>query len=257
MMTDAVTMTRLDDGAIWRVTFARSPGNVLDRAMMTELRRVFRDAQSETRLTAICLEGAGADFSFGASVPEHLPEQVGELLPDFRALVLELLDSAVVVVAAFRGRCLGGGLELATVCHRVCAAADAQFGQPEISLGVFAPLASIVLPDRIGRACAEDLCLTGRIVDAPEAREIGLIDEISTGDPAEAAIAWVRRHLSSKSATSLRFAVKAIRRRLAARIREELPLLEELYLRELMASSDAVEGLRAFLEKRQPRWRNS
>lgn len=256
-MSDPVNVVPVEAGAFWRVTFGGSKGNILDRAMLAEISRVFMEARTAPGLKAICLEGAGGQFSFGASVQEHLPGQAHEMLEDIRRLVLHVLDSHVVVLAAVRGNCLGGGLELASVCHRVFASADARFGQPEIRLGVFAPVASIVLPGRIGRAHAEDLCLTGRIVTAPEALEMGLIDEIAGGDPADAALAWAQAGFSGHSAASLRLAVRAIRAELTARVRDELPVLEELYLQELMATHDANEGLRAFLDKRPPVWRHT
>jgi cyclohexa-1,5-dienecarbonyl-CoA hydratase len=138
----------------------------------------------------------------------------------------------------------------------VFATADAKLGQPEIALGVFAPLASIVLPARLGRAHGEDLCLTGRLITAAEAKAMGLVDDIAA-DPAEAALGWARAHFATRSASSLRLAVRAVRADLAARIRAELPVLEALYINELMATADAVEGLQAFLEKRPPAWRHA
>lgn len=256
-MAELVRVGPIEDGTIWRVTFGATKGNILDREMMAALGRVFRDARDAPALKAICLEGQGHHFSFGASVPEHLPDQVAGMLAAIRHLALEALDSHVVLLAAVRGQCLGGGLELASLCHRIFASADAKLGQPEIALGVFAPIASIVLPDRMGRAHGEDLCLTGRSVSASEAREMGLVDDVTAGDPADAAIAWAQVHFSSRSAASLRLAVKAVRADLTARIRNELPKLETMYLDELMATHDAVEGLRAFLEKRPPVWRHA
>lgn len=246
----------LDKGALWRVTFGDRKGNVLDRRTMAELSDVFRTARSRS-VKAICLTGAGSQFSFGASVQEHLPGDVTDMLRSIRQLILDLLDSDVIVLAAVRGQCLGGGLELASVCHRIFANRNARFGQPEIALGVFAPLASIVLPIRIGRANAEDLCLTGRSITASEARRMGLVDEIASRDPADAALRWARRHLGPRSASSLRLAVRAIRMDLAATIRNELPKLEELYLTQLMTTADAAEGLSAFLEKRRPQWKDA
>lgn len=256
-MADLVVVTPIDEGAVWRVTFGGSKGNILDAATIGALDRVFQDARGTPALKAVVLEGAGAHFSFGASVQEHLPGEVAGMLATLRALVLDLLDSHVIVLAAVRGQCLGGGLELVSLCHRVFATPDAKLGQPEIVLGVFAPIASLVLPHRLGRARGEDLCLTGRTISAAEAREMGLVDEIAPGDPAEAAIAWARTHLAARSASSLRLAVRAVRLDLADRVRTELPRLEALYLEELMATHDAVEGLQAFLAKRQPAWRHA
>lgn len=256
-MPDLVTVVPMDEGAVWRVTFGGAKGNVLDAATMAALRAVFRDASVSAPLKAICLEGAGRHFSFGASVPEHLPGPVAGMLEGIRHLVLDMLDCHVILLAAVRGQCLGGGLEVASVCHRIFASADARLGQPEIALGVFAPIASLMLPERIPRGCAEDLCLTGRSVTAEDAFGMRLVDELSPGDPAEAALAWARTHLSARSAFSLRMAVKAVRTSLAARIRSELPVLEQLYLNELMTSHDATEGLQAFIDKRAPLWRNA
>jgi cyclohexa-1,5-dienecarbonyl-CoA hydratase len=177
------------------------------------------------------------------------------MLPRFHRLFRAMDASSVPVLAAVRGRCLGGGLELASFCHRIFAAPDAKLGQPEIALGVFPPVASLILPDRIGRANAEDLCLSGRTVSASEALEMGLVDAV-TENPEEAALEYARTHLLPRSASSLRHAVRAIRLSFSRRLEGELAHLENLYLEELMATEDAAEGIQAFLDKRPPSWRN-
>jgi cyclohexa-1,5-dienecarbonyl-CoA hydratase len=255
-MSDLVRVVPHNAGALWQVTFGTGHGNLLDLATMRDLARVFADARAAAELKAICLEGAGPDFSFGASVHEHQADQVPSMLEALRGLVLDLLDCHVVTLAAVRGRCLGGGLELVAICHRVFATTDATFGQPEIALGVFPPLASIVLPERVGRARAEELCLSGRTIPATEARDIGLVDELVNGDAAERALGWATAQLLPHSGSSLRFVVRAVRASLANRIRVELPELETLYVAELMATADANEGIRAFLEKRRPIWKD-
>lgn len=255
-MADPVQVTHLDDGAWWQVVLDGTKGNILDAALMESLTRVFRDGRRAPDLKAIVLTGHGEHFSFGASVQEHLPEQVETMLGHFRHLLLAMLDSSVVVLAAVRGQCLGGALELVMLSHRVFASHEAKLGQPEIALGVFPPAASVALVQRIGRAAAEDLCLTGRLISAGEALAIGLVDEISDGDPAATALKWAQGHLAGRSASSLRLAVRAIRADLVTKIRAELPQVERLYLHELMKTADAVEGLHAFLEKRRPHWRN-
>jgi len=257
MSTSPVSVERLDEGAVWRVVLGGSRGNVLDGALMDALMAVLADAKATPEIRAICLEGQGPHFSFGASVAEHLPDRVAGMLRRFDALLQALLDSHLPVIAAVRGQCLGGGLELAIACHRIVASRDAKFGQPEIVLGVFAPFASIVLAERIGRGHAEDLCLSGRTITAEEALHVGLVDELVDDDPAASALAWAREHLVPKSASSLRLAVQALRAGLAARVGSELPAVERLYLDRLMATHDAVEGLKAFLEKRPPVWRHA
>ena len=249
-----LTLTPVDDGAFWRVTIGGSKGNILDASAVAALTDVFRRAEADSAVKALVLEGAGSHFSFGASVQEHLPDAVEAMFGRFREMLFAIVDSSVIVLAAVRGRCLGGGLEVVTLAHRIFAHVDATLGQPEITLGVFAPAASVLLPERVGRAAAEDLCLTGRSIDAREGAALGLIDEIVEGDPAEAALAWARTHLTPKSATSLRFAVRAVRSDLSARLKAHLPPIERLYLRDLMSTPDAAEGLHAFLEKRPAHW---
>jgi len=255
MSTTPARVQRLHEGAVWRVTFDGPKGNVLDASVMTALTEVFRDAAQTPNLRAICLEGQGADFSYGASVQEHLPEQVEGMLRRFDELIAALLECEIVVVAAVRGRCLGGGLELASLCHRVIASRDATFGQPEIRIGVFAPVASVVLADRVGRGHAEDLCLTGRTIGAAEALAMHVIDQIADAAPMNTAIAYAREHLVPHSASSLRLAVRACRMSLEARL-AVLPAVERLYLDRLMRTDDAREGITAFLEKRSPVWKN-
>lgn len=257
-MTDGpVAIDELDGGACRRIAIGGSKGNILDARLMDALGRAFREAAAAPAVKVIVLEGQGAHFSFGASVQEHLPDRVAGMLRQFHDLLLGLVDTSVPVLAAVRGHCLGGGLELVTVCHRVFASRDARLGQPEIALGVFAPVASVILPERVGRRHAEDLCLSGRTVTADEALAMGLVDEIVEGDPADAALGYAREHLLPKSASSLRYAVRAIRASLRGRLRSELPTIERLYLGELMKTSDAVEGLQAFIERRPPAWRNA
>lgn len=255
-MSEPVVVEKSDAGAYWRVVLGGSKGNILDARLMQALSAVLADAAADAHLRALCLEGQGAHFSFGASVAEHLPAGVEAMIKQFHALLLGLVDSSVVVLAAVRGQCLGGAMELVTLCHRVFASKEAKFGQPEIVLGVFAPAASVLLAERVGRGAAEDLCLSGRSIAADEAFRIGLIDEISEGDPAEAAASYARTHLLPRSASSLRLAVRAVRVGLRARLATELPEVERLYLKELMTTDDAVEGLQAFIEKRPAAWRD-
>jgi cyclohexa-1,5-dienecarbonyl-CoA hydratase len=250
-----VRLEVMDEGALWRVFLAQPKANILDRNMSEALTAVFTRAREDAAVRAIVLEGDGPHFSFGASVQEHLPEQCETMLRTFHGLFRAMLQAAVPTLAAVRGQCLGGGLELAAFCNRVFASADARLGQPEIVLGVFAPVASLVLSERMGRGGAEDLLLTGRTIDAGEALRLGLVDEIAD-DPAQAALVYARTHLVPRSASSLRFAVRGARAEFAGRFLPGLERVESLYLLELMRTADASEGLKAFLEKRPPAWSN-
>ncbi len=139
--------------------------------------------------------------------------------------------------------------------HNLFAHPDANLGQPEMMLGVFAPAASCLMPDRIGQSRAEDLLYSGRAIKGSEALSIGLVDALAD-DPEAAALAYFDKHLAPKSASSLRFAVNAARQAYAARMVGRLKEVEALYLNELMSTADAVEGLTAFIAKRPAKWEN-
>jgi cyclohexa-1,5-dienecarbonyl-CoA hydratase len=201
----------------------------------------------------VVLDAEGPHFSFGASVEEHLPAKCAEMLADFHALLQAMLDFPAPVLVAVRGQCLGGGLELASAGTLIFAAPDAKFGQPEINIGVIAPAASCLLPARIGVGRADELLLSGRSLDAPEAARFGLVAFVAD-NPEEAALAWFERHLAAKSAAAIRFAHEASRSELAENFRRRIGALERLYLDGVMATRDALEGLNAFLEKRAANW---
>ena len=160
------------DGQVLNLTLNAPKGNVLDKEMMSELQKAIERKAAQSSVKAIVLRGEGAHFSFGASVPEHMKENVAEMLATFHDLLRALIATSKPMFALVRGQCLGGGLELAAFCHWIFAAEDAMFGQPEIKLAVFPPVASLVLPHRIGQSAADDLVLT--VVDAA-AHQFGLL----------------------------------------------------------------------------------
>jgi cyclohexa-1,5-dienecarbonyl-CoA hydratase len=253
-MTDPVRRVS-QEGGIHRIVLDRPPANILDLETFTAIRRAIGAIAADSEARLILFEGAGANFSFGASVAEHLPERVGELLPAFRGLLVDLETSGVPTASIVHGQCLGGGLELAAWCGRVFCDPTARFGVPEIKLAVFPPIAAILLPWRVGGPEATRLVLSGSVVDGEAAARIGIADECAA-DPEAAFRSWFEEALASKSAAALRFANRAVRRPLVRALEHDLPALERIYLDELMARHDPVEGLRAFLEKRKPRWEN-
>ncbi len=256
LVTEKIRTTPLDDGAIWQVSLDSPKGNIVDAAMTEELTQVFEAAAKTTDLKAIVLTGEGKHFCFGASVEEHRPDQVADMLAGFHRLFRTITASGVPVIAAVRGCCLGGGLEVVAFCQRIFAHPESSYGQPEIKLGVFAPVGSAILADRIGRAGADDLLITGRTVDASEAFGMRLVDELSD-DPEVAALGWVREHLLPRSASTLRLATLAARHDFNRRFNSDIAQLERSYIETLMSTKDAKEGIAAFLEKRKPTWSNS
>ena len=243
------------EGRLLRLRLNRPKANLLDAAMMAALDGALAEHLGNAAIGAVLLDAEGPHFSFGASVEEHLPGQCDAMVRNFHRLVLRLVECPVPVLAAVRGRCLGGGLEVALACHIVFASPDATLSQPEMMLGVFAPAASALLPEIIGPGRAIDLLLSGRGINGSEAAAMGMVHEASA-DPERAALAYFEAHLKPKSASSLRFAVKAARADYCARIRTKIETVERMYLDELMSTHDAVEGLNAFIGKRAAQWQH-
>jgi cyclohexa-1,5-dienecarbonyl-CoA hydratase len=241
------------DGALLRLRLARPKANLIDAAMIAALAEAFAEYRGNAGLLAALVDHEGPHFSFGASVEEHLPGACEQMLASLHALIGAMLEWPRPILMGVRGQCLGGGLEFALAGNLLFAAPDAQFGQPEMKLGVFAPAASVLLPLRIGQARAEDLLYSGRSIDAPAALAWGLVNEVAD-DPAAAAAAYFDKHLAGKSAASLAHAVRAAREPFAELARARLDDVEALYLEKLMATRDAKEGLAAFMEKRAPKW---
>ncbi len=248
-----------NDRQVAAITLDDGKGNVLDYLMMEELQAVFNAFKAENGLKIITFEGAGKHFSFGASVEEHQQEYAATMLRSFHQLFSTLRDLSVPTLAKISGQCLGGGMELAIMCNFLFADRSARLGQPEILLGVFPPPASIILPEKIGLARAEELLITGRTITGEEAKNIGLVNEIFEDKTAldEGVEAWIEKYILPKSASSLRFGVKAVRAKFNHILGNFLPQLENLYVNQLMATADANEGIQSFLEKRKPVWGNN
>ncbi|MGA8033689.1 MAG: cyclohexa-1,5-dienecarbonyl-CoA hydratase [Casimicrobiaceae bacterium] len=241
------------DGALLRLRLSRPKANLIDAEMIAALHGALLEHRAQRGFRAVLLDAEGPHFSFGASVEEHLAGRCAAMLASLHALLLEMLEFPVPILVAVRGQCLGGGLEVALAATTVFAAADAQFGQPEIKLGVFAPAASCLMPYRLSHAAAEDLLFSGRSIAGTDAKAIGLVDALAD-DPESAALAWFDAHLASKSAAALALAIAAVRGPRNAEIRKRLAELERLYVDTLMRTRDANEGIAAFLERRQPQW---
>jgi cyclohexa-1,5-dienecarbonyl-CoA hydratase len=243
------------DGRLLRLRLNQPKANLIDAAMIAALDEALAEHLGNSSIGAVLLDAEGPHFSFGASVEEHLPDQCKAMLRSLHQVILRVAESPVPVLAAIRGRCLGGGLEVAAACHMIFVAPDASLAQPEMNLGVFAPAASCLLPELIGSGRAIDLLLSGRAITGTEAVAIGLAHE-AANEPERAALAYFERYLKPKSTSSLRLAMRAARFDDGARLRTKIKFVEKLYLDELMATHDAVEGLRAFLGKRAAQWQH-
>lgn len=254
-MTQPLKIWSEAEGQLLRLRLNRPKANLVDAAMIAALDAALAGNHDNGRLNAVVLDAEGPHFSFGASVEEHLPGQCAAMLAGLHRLVLRMIDFPVPLLVAVRGQCLGGGLEVALSGHLMFVAPDAALGQPEMKLGVFAPAASCLLPELIGPARSFDLLVSGRSITGTEAATVGIAHEVAA-DPEHAALAYFEENLRPKSASSLRYAVKAARFDSIARIKEKISAVERLYLDELMATHDAVAGLEAFIAKRPPQWQH-
>jgi len=245
---NSVARIKLDDGK----------GNVLDSIMMGELAELLNLFKEKNVLKLITFEGAGKHFSFGASVEEHTKENAPKMLREFHQLFYTIADLSIPTMAKMSGQCLGGGLELALVCNFLFADKSANLGQPEILLGVIPPPASVILPLKIGNAKAEELIITGKAISAEEGKAMGLINEVYEDKDAmeKESDEWIKKNIINKSASSLRYVVRASRTTFNHLLRKMLPAVEEMYIKGLMETDDANEGINSFLEKRKPEWKN-
>lgn len=246
------------DRRVATLTIDRPPLNVLDLDTLETLDETFEALADEEGLQAIVLRGGGERaFSAGVSIEDHDPAKIDRMLGVFHRALRRLLDLDAATVAAVDGHCLGGGLELASCCDLILASSRSTFGQPEIRLGCFPPVAAVVLPHRIGVGATADLVLTGRVLGAAEAAHLRLVDRLA-GDDFEGALERLLSELRQSSAAALACAKRALRagdpRRRA--VDEALVESERVYREELSTCEDLVEGIGAFLDKRPPRWRH-
>lgn len=244
---------RVENRTAW-ITLDRPPLNVLDIAMMESL-----DAALERSLPKsdfVIFQGSGAKaFCAGADVADHTPERVEKMLRAFHAVFRRLTSANCLTIAAVHGHCLGGGMELATFCDFVIATESAQFGQPEIKLGCFPPVALLTLPRLIGIQAAAYLILTGHQISAAEAHRLGLVTRVVPDHDLFAAVETLLGELRTLSPSVLHLTRKTVSRLHSADFLKQLEEVERVYLSELMQFHDAQEGIRAFLEKRKPVWK--
>ena len=237
-----------EDVNAYRVTLNDPPLNILDLEMLEQLREAIAGVKNDRH--ALIIDAAGEKaFSAGASVHDHLGERVVTMLGRFHDCFRLLSRLDLVTIALVNGAALGGGCELAMACDFVLASGRATFGQPEINLGVFPPVAAYQLSRLAAPRRGLELLLTGEIIDAQQALSLGLVNAVVADFDS-----WLEK-LWKQSASSLRFAKKAFRLAQSADFDERLAAVERLYLQELMKTSDANEGLHAFVEKRKPAWR--
>lgn len=241
---------------IARAVLDSPPLNVLSRAVLADLRAALERLGEDRALRVLLVSAEGEHFSAGASVEEHLPGEVEEMIPEFMETIRAVDAFPVPVIFAVQGRCLGGALELALAGDMVLAAEGALLGVPEIRLGVLPPAACVQLSRLVPPGVAAELIYTGVPIDARRARRVGLVLGVVRPEDLLEEAEELAESVAQKSAAALRQAKRALR---AGRGDVEARMAEvtRIYLDDLMATADAAEGLAAFMEKRTPEWSHS
>jgi len=237
-----------------RISLRHAPLNIIDIPMMEELALALTESETMPEISLIVLSGEGPVFSAGVDVAAHTPDKVEEMLLKFHTVIRALVASKKVTVAVVRGHCLGGGAELAMVCDMVYTSATAQWGFPEIKLGCYPPVACAALAALVGHKRAAELILTGRTISGGEAGAIGLATRVVPEAELVNVVDEGVRELLRLSPAALAVAKKAFYAWDAIHFDKGLAKTEKIYLEELMRTVDAKEGIRAFMEKREPKW---
>jgi cyclohexa-1,5-dienecarbonyl-CoA hydratase len=238
---------------IVRVALRNPPLNVIDISMMEELAQFMAALEMRSDITVVVLHGEGKGFSAGVDVAAHTPDKVEEMLTKFHAVIRTLISTKKFTIAAVHGNCLGGGAELAMVCDMVYTAEDAQWGFPEIKLGCYPPVACAALAALVGQKRAADLIFSGRSISGKEAAEIGLATLACSGPPSSI-VEEQLGHLLKLSPAALAITKKAFYAWDSIHFDKGLARAEKVYVEDLMKTTDAEEGVRAFVEKRAPKW---
>ena len=240
--------------SVARIALRNPPLNVIDVPMMEELAQALTEIQTHPDVSVVVIRGEGKVFSAGVDVAAHTPDRVEEMLTKFHTVIRALLNMKKVTIAAVQGHCLGGGAELAMICDVVYTSTSALWGFPEIKLGCYPPVACTALAALVGQKRAAELILTGKTIGGIEAAEIGLANHAVAEEQLHAAVDETVQQLLRLSASSLAITKKAVYAWDAAHFDKGLARAEKIYLEDLLKTADAQEGIRAFIEKRAPKW---
>lgn len=256
MSSEYTSLVCVVQGPVARITLNRPPLNILNIAMLQELNSALDSLKSNVDAKLLVIDHEGRAFSAGVDIKDHTADKV-ELMIEVLHRMFQLLGALELpTLAVVKGAALGAGCELAAFCDLVIASEQATFGLPEIKVGVFPPIATAILPHLIGRNRALELILTGETVGAEEAKQMGLINRVFPAEGfREKADEFIAK-LTTLSAPVLKLAKQAVDRGLYVSVDEARSIADEIYLGELMRTEDAQEGLKAFMEKRKPEWKN-
>jgi cyclohexa-1,5-dienecarbonyl-CoA hydratase len=241
---------------IARLTLRRPEHNLLNEPMLRELAAGFELVSDREDIKCIRLDAAGKVFSGGIDVGEYTPQRAFQLIDAFHHACIAMVEAARPVVVVVNGPAIGGGAELAAFGDLLIATPRARFALPEITIGMFPPLASTMLPYLIGPKLSLELVLTGEAITAERAHELGLVNRVVPETQLDQAVSQLLARITEQSGAVLAMAKKAVLGGMGLSLREALRFSMDVFLNELYRLEDSREGLRALLEKRKPQWKN-
>ncbi len=250
------TIKIVEENEVVSLVLNRPPVNVLNIAMMKEVNAALQELQKHPTAKVLLVRAEGKAFSAGVDIADHTAERVDEMMREFHRIFDLLSGFRIPTIAAVDGAALGGGCELAVFCDIAIASERAKFGQPEIKVGVFPPVSTALFPRLMGRNRALQWLLTGETMTAAEAERIGLIAKTFPTEGFADHIAAFLAGFAAQSRVVLELTKRAVDAGLQMSCLEAVSAAEDVYMNELLKTEDAHEGLAAFMEKRQPVWKN-
>jgi cyclohexa-1,5-dienecarbonyl-CoA hydratase len=242
-------------GGVAKITLDHPPVNIMDIPTMREINAALEALQGDEETKVLVFAAQGKAFCAGVDVRDHTADKVEEMVEVFHRIFRQMWSLEMPTIAAVNGAALGGGCELVTFCDMIIASEKATFGQPEIQVGVYPPVAVVTFPRLMPHMKALELLLTGSVIDAREAERLGMVNKVVPVEGFEEEVSRFLGKLTTLSAVVLRLTKRATLQGLTLGFEEALALSEQLYLERLMKTEDAAEGLQAFMEKRKPVWR--
>ncbi len=232
--------------------------NALSSALMIELAQAVRGFDLDSSIRVMVITGNDKAFAAGADIKEmkdktYMESYTQNFITDHWEAVMHCRKP---VIAAVSGYALGGGCELAMMCDFILAADNAQFGQPEINLGILPGAGGTQRLTRlVGKSKAMEMCLTGRMMNADEAERLGLVSRVIELDHFMEEVMKTARSIASKSLPALLINKECVNRALETTLAEGL-LFERRQFHAIFATEDQTEGMQAFAEKRKPNWKH-
>ncbi|MBS4028832.1 MAG: enoyl-CoA hydratase/isomerase family protein [Ignavibacteriales bacterium] len=246
----------IDEGEVVSLVFNRPPLNVLNIAMMKEINSALSELLHHTTAKVLLIKAEGKAFSAGVDVADHVAEKIDEMMREFHHVFENINKFKIPVIAVVDGAALGGGCEVVIFCDMILASEKAKFGQPEIKVGVFPPIAAVIFPRLIGRNRTLEWLMNGETISAVEAEKIGLVNKVFPVENFETHVKNFVAKFTAQSKVILEMTKRAVDTSLRRPVMEAISNAEEIYMKEMMKTEDANEGLSAFLEKRNPVWKN-